>query len=209
MILRSRQLLAPVLGGIARFAGALTLEAGRVAMAPQPGDSVPSGSPRVVLDKYCVTCHNVRAKTAGLLLDQLDVEHVGRDPATWEKVVRKLRGGTMPPAGRPRPDKPTLTGLITSLESALDQAGAATENPGRPLIHRLNRVEYTNAIRDLLALEVDGPALLPPDTSGFGFDNVADVLSMSPGLVERYMGAARKISRAAVGDATIRTDVKR
>ena len=159
--------------------------------------------PRALLDQYCVTCHNERLQTAGLLLDQSDVERIDADGATWEKVARKLRSGAMPPAGRPRPDAEALDAFVTHLESELDRAAAAHPNPGRPPDHRLNRFEYGNAVRDLLALEIDPEALLPADESDHGLDNIAEVLSMSSTLLERYLLAARKISRLAVGDPTI------
>ena len=172
----------------------------------QTAASATSGaSHQAVIDRYCVTCHNGRLKTAGLMLDAADVEHARRDPAVWEKVVRKLRTGLMPPDGRPRPDAATYTSLVSYLEAALDQASAAAPNPGWPAeVHRLNRAEYTNAIRDLLGLEVDGRALLPADDAGYGFDNIGDVLTVSPGLMSRYMSAAAKISRRGVGDPTLR-----
>ena len=159
---------------------------------------------RNVLDRYCVACHNARLLTAGLNLESLDPGLIGDDAHTWENVLRKLRTRLMPPSPRPRPDSDTYTSLVSYLEEALDHAAATRPNPGRPAVHRLNRAEYTNAIRDLLALEVDGRALLPPDESGYGFDNVGDVLSVSPGLLERYLLAAAKISRQAVGDETLR-----
>jgi len=151
------------------------------------------------MDRYCVTCHNERLRTAGLTLDRMNLDDPTQDAATWEKVIRKLRTEAMPPAGLPRPDKAGYDSFATYLETALDSAAAARPNPGRPGLHRLNRTEYANAIRDLLALEIDGEALLPPDESTYGFDNIADVLSVSPLLLERYMSAARKISRLAVG----------
>ena len=157
---------------------------------------------RELLDRYCVTCHSERLRTGGLQLDRVDVGHVGEAAEIWEKVVRKLRAGQMPPAGRPRPVQAAYDGLAAWLETELDRAADARPNPGRPVVRRLNRLEYANAIRDLLALEVDSRALLPTDESGYGFDNVGDVLSFSPGLLERYMSAARKISRLAVGDPT-------
>ena len=139
------------------------------------------------------------------MLDKLDVEKVNEDAQVWEKVIRKLRTGAMPPAGMPRPDKAAYDSLASYLETALDSAAAAKPNPGPPVaVHRLNRAEYTNAIRDLLALEIDGESLLPADESGSGFDNSADVLSVSPMLMERYLIAARQISRLALGDPTIR-----
>jgi hypothetical protein len=158
------------------------------------------GSQRALLDTYCVTCHNERMKTANLLLDKIDVAHVNADPETWEKVVRKLRAGTMPPVGRSRPDRAAQEGFTSWLETELDRAAAAQPNPGRPSIHRLNRTEYTNAVRDLLSLDIDGSSLLPADdTDEHGFDNSADVLSLSPALLERYMSASEQISRLAVG----------
>ena len=168
-------------------------------------DLVPSHTPsyRAVLDQYCVTCHNERARTAELLLDTADVENIGEGPELWEKVVKKLRTGAMPPAGMPRPDESTYESLATYLEAALDRAAAANPNPGRPVLHRLNRVEYTNAVRDLLAVDIDGETLLPADDSRYGFDNIGDVLTVSPLLMERYLAAARKISRLAVGDPDV------
>ena len=160
------------------------------------------------LDRYCVTCHNERLKTGGLLLDQADRVNVGADAETWEKVVRRLRAGTMPPQGSPRPDRATYDALIGWLEPALDRAVADHPAPGRPLLHRVNRVEYANAVRDLLALDVDAASLLPPDDAGFGgFDNIADVLGVSPLLQERYLVAAQKISAAAVGAPELATPV--
>ena len=170
----------------------------------QGSGAATSYSPRAVLDRYCVTCHNARLETGGLALDTIDPTRVADAPEIWEKVVRKLRTGLMPPSSRRRPDAETYASMVSYFETALDRAAAAAPNPGRPAVHRLNRAEYTNAIRDLLALEVDGRALLPPDESGFGFDNIGDVLSVSPGLLERYLLAASKISRRAVGDPTLR-----
>jgi len=170
------------------------------AQTSSPTVSTASAGPRALLDQYCVTCHNERLATAGLRLDESDVEHVGAGAETWEKVVRKLRSGEMPPSGRRRPDTPTLDAFVTWLETELDREATAHPNPGRPADHRLNQFEYGNAIRDLLALEIDAASLLPADESDHGFDNIAEVLSMSPTLLERYMFAARKVSRLAVGD---------
>jgi len=155
---------------------------------------------RAVLDKYCVTCHNNKAKTAGVALDELDVARVPENAEVWEKVIRRVRVGMMPPQGVPHPDDVTRRELVTWLQTTLDRAATAKPNPGRPLAHRLNRAEYANAIRDLLALEVDSAALLPPDDAAYGFDNIADVLGASPVLLERYLSAAGKISALAVGD---------
>src|SRR5262245_19470965 len=160
----------------------------------------PAAPYRALLDQYCVTCHNERAKTAGLMLDKMDVERVADNAETWEKVIRKLRGGMMPPTGRPRPASDDVYKLISWLETSLDQAGAAKPNPGRASIHRLNRTEYGNAIRDLLSLEIDVTDLLPADDESSGFDNIADVLKLSPSLLEQYLAASRKISSLAVGN---------
>ena len=158
---------------------------------------------RAFLDRHCVACHNERLRTANLLLDEADVAHIGAGAEIWEKVVGKLRSGAMPPAGRRRPEPAALDSFVTWLETELDSYAAAHPNPGRVADHRLNRFEYGNAIRDLLALEIDTDELLPADESDQGFDNIAEVLSMSPTLLGRYMFAARRISQLAVGDPTI------
>lgn len=169
-------------------------------VASPPGDTDPHST---VIRRYCVGCHNERLLTGNLALDSLDISEVSHNPEVWEKVAQKLRTRTMPPAGRPRPDAETYDAVATYLEASLDQAWQARPNAGRPALHRLNRAEYTNAVRDLLALEVDGRALLPADESGFGFDNIGDVLAVSPVLLERYILAAAKISRWAVGDPSL------
>jgi Protein of unknown function (DUF1592)/Protein of unknown function (DUF1588)/Protein of unknown function (DUF1587)/Protein of unknown function (DUF1585)/Protein of unknown function (DUF1595)/Cytochrome C oxidase, cbb3-type, subunit III len=156
---------------------------------------------RAVLNRYCVTCHNEKLKTAGLTLDKMDVANVPAGAEVWEKVIRKLRTRAMPPAGAPRPDPATYDALAAYLETSIDRAAAAKLNPGTPTLHRLNRTEYANSIRDLLAVEVDPATLLPRDDAGYGFDNNGDVLSVSPALMERYLAAARKISRLALGNA--------
>src|SRR5262249_37862929 len=155
---------------------------------------------RALITKYCVGCHNQRLHVASLTLDTMDLAHVEAHPDVWEKVVRKLRARAMPPVGSPRPEVAAYDGLASWLEGALDRAAAARPDPGSPAaVHRLNRAEYTNAIRDLLAVDIDGAALLPVDDAGYGFDNIGDVLSVSPGLLDRYMAAAQKIARMAVG----------
>src|SRR5712691_10366520 len=163
----------------------------------------PASSTRELLDRYCVTCHNEKLKTANLLLDKMNVGNVSDAAPSWEKVVRKLRAGLMPPAGLPRPDSAGYESLAGYIETALDRAALAKPNPGRPTLHRLNRTEYANAIRDLLVLEIDVAELLPADDIGYGFDNIGDVLTVSPLLLERYLSAAGKISRLAVGDTTM------
>ena len=185
---------------------ALALAAGsggaRPALAGEPaGQPDPSGGwQRELLDRYCVTCHNGRMRTAGLALDEHDVAAVGAAPAVWETVVRKLRAGAMPPAPRPRPDVATYDRFVGWLETELDRHAAANPDPGRTeAFHRLNRTEYHHAVRDLLDLEIDVAELLPADGASYGFDNIAGVLGVSPTLLERYLAAARKIARVAVG----------
>ncbi len=162
----------------------------------------PGAVPRALLDKYCVTCHNDRAKTGGLVLEKIDLGNVPANAEIWEKVILKLRLGAMPPAGMPKPSQPDVSAFLTALETSLDRAYAANPTPGRATLHRLNRTEYANSVRDLLALEVDASSLLPPDDESYGFDNNADVLGVSPVLLERYVSASRKVSRMAVGDPT-------
>ncbi len=156
-----------------------------------------------LLDKYCVTCHSEKLRTGGLSLQAATLGDVSKDAETWEKVIRKLRVGAMPPQGMPRPDKPALDGFATFIETSLDRAAAAKPNPGRATMHRLNRTEYANAVRDLLGLEIDSTALLPPDDESSGFDNIADVLRVSPSLMERYLSASWNISRLALGNTSI------
>jgi len=159
---------------------------------------------RALLERYCAGCHNDRLKTAGLSLNPAPVDAVPAHAAIWEKVIKKLRAGTMPPDGRPRPDRATVSALVTSLEATLDQAYARQPDPGRTeTFHRLNRTEYRNAVRDLLALDVDVSDLLPADDVSYGFDNIAGVLGVSPVLLERYTTAAQKISRVAIGSRSI------
>ena len=177
----------------------------RAAAAQQTSNS-PPGSPShgAVIDQYCVTCHNDRLRTAGVVLAGLDLSNVSADAETWERVVRKLRTREMPPAGQSRPEEATYDALTRQITTALDRAADAAPDPGRGPLHRLNRTEYANVIRDLLALEFDVSRLLPPDDSSYGFDNVADALTVSPLLMEQYLAAAQKISRAAVGSLAIR-----
>ena len=179
---------------------------GRLPTANQAPAS--AGSPAGLIRTYCLTCHNEKLKTAGLVLDTLDSEGLPIDPAIGEKVLWKLRTDAMPPARQRRPDLATRAAFVSRLETALDRAAAADPNPGRPAaLHRLNRAEYVNAVRDLLALDIDGGALLPPDDTGYGFDNNADVLSLSPSLLDRYLLAAEKIGQLAVGNPRMRPDV--
>src|SRR5579862_4221668 len=167
----------------------------------QSAQSTPA--PKAVIDQYCVGCHNAKLKTGNLELDKLDLARLGEHAETGEKVVRKLRAGMMPPTGMPRPDASTREALITWMEKELDRS-AVTHLPA-PGLHRLNRTEYTNAIRDVLGLEVDATKFLPPDDSTSGFDNIAGALTLSPALMEAYLSAAGKISRLALGDVSAPT----
>jgi cytochrome c551/c552 len=157
-----------------------------------------------LLQKYCVGCHNNRLKTADVSLQGLDPANVADKGELLERVLRKIKTGQMPPAGLPHPDAAVKAGFIQALEGALDAESAAHPNPGRPAIHRLNRAEYSNAVRDVFDLDINAAALLPGDDSGYGFDNIGDVLSVSPALLDRYLSVARKISRLAIGDPTIK-----
>ena len=163
-------------------------------------NSTPAGT-QGVLDKYCVTCHNQRLRTAGLVLEGMDDANPAAHADVWEKVIAKLRAKSMPPAGRPRPDAVTYHAIASSLEAAIDRAWAANPNPGRiGAVHRLNRVEYNNAIRDLFALDIDVTTKLPGDETADGsFDNFADVLSISTAHLERYLSVGRQVTRLAVG----------
>ena len=177
---------------ICATAGAGRPAAGQAGAAPD--------SHRQLLDRYCVTCHNDRLETGGLSLQRSDLTNVAADAAVWEKVVAKLRAGAMPPQPRPRPEPAAYDGFRTWLETELDRAAAAELRPGRTeALHRLSRAEYRNVVRDLLDLDVDVSDLLPADDTSYGFDNIAGVLGVSPTLMERYLAAARKISRLAVG----------
>jgi mono/diheme cytochrome c family protein len=171
-----------------------------VRLKPDTTSTTPA---RALVSKYCVTCHNERLKTGNLLLDQVD-DTIGNASDTWEKVVVQLRGRSMPPVNMPRPDNATYDAVASWLENELDRAAAARPNPGRPAgLHRLNRTEYANAVRDLLGVEVDPTAMLPPDAQAHGFDTNADALSVEPALLDRYLTAGAKIARLAVGDPTI------
>lgn len=174
------------------LSAALLAYAGRARGAASP-------APRAVVDQFCVSCHDAATAKGGLNLSPPDLDDVGRHPQVWEKVVRRLRGRQMPPSGRKRPDEDTYAAMIGQLETALDRTAARRPNPGRSdTIRRLTRTEYQNAIRDLLALDFDVTSLLPADDAGHGFDNVT-VGDLSPTLLERYITAAQKISRLAVG----------
>jgi len=170
--------------------------------------TAPVSAQKAFLTQYCEGCHNDKVKAGGLLLDTMDVAHVGVNAETWERVVRKLRAGMMPPSGAKHPDRSTTEGFVAWLENELDRSAAARPDFGSTGLHRLNRVEYANVIHDLLALDVDVSALLPPDDSSFGFDNMASSLGVSSSLLEAYLAAASKISRIAIGDTTVAPNQK-
>ena len=161
---------------------------------------LPVASQRALLDQYCSACHNDKLKSGGLTLTRLNLEHIDQSAQLAEKVIRKVRAGLMPPAGLPRPDTEKLNALASALEDGIDRSAAAHPNPGRPSLHRLNRFEYANSVRDLLGLEIDPAFFLPADDSSHGFDNMAEVLNVSPTLMEGYIKAAGRISRLAIGD---------
>jgi hypothetical protein len=159
-----------------------------------------------MLNQYCVTCHNTRTKAGGLTIDPADLAQADAHAEVWEKVVRKLQTGMMPPSGSPRPSRTAMDAFVSGVQAQIDRGAATRPYAGAPALHRLNRAEYGNAVRDLLALDIDAASLLPPDDSAAGFDNIADVLGVSPALIEGYATAAAKISRLAVGDASIGLD---
>jgi hypothetical protein len=186
----------------AGLAAVLVVAAGT--RGPMAAQSVPAAAAgpapqRALLDKYCVTCHNDRVKTANLSLQNADLARVAEHAEVWEKVVRKMRAGVMPPPDMPRPPQAEYEGLRDWLENEIDRAAAVRPAPGAVVLHRLNRTEYANAIRDLLNLQVDVTALLPPDDSANGFDNIAGSLTISPTLLESYASAAARVARMAVG----------
>ena len=214
----SRRRLPGPKGGLALAAGvfvasvAMTISyaaAPQAAAVPPPGFQGPLGdiaTQQQTLQIYCVTCHSQRLKTAatasGVVFDTADPSNVAANPDLWERALRRLHTRTMPPEGARRPDEATYHALTSWLEDQLDRSAVAHPHPGRPALHRLNRAEYANAVHDLLALDVDGAALLPADDSAYGFDNISDVLGLSPSLQERYLSAAETVSALAVGDIT-------
>jgi mono/diheme cytochrome c family protein len=164
---------------------------------------------RALIEENCVVCHNQKSKTAGVSLQGLNFNSVGDNAELWEKVLRKVRTGQMPPPGAPRLEAPDMASFVNWLEGALDRAARLNPNPGRPAIHRLNRAEYSNAIRDLLAVDIKPGAALPVDDSGYGFDNIGEVLTISPALLEKYISVASKVSRLAVGDPGVKPSEER
>ena len=199
--------LAPIASGVV-LAAAVT-DAKRPA-APAPATAAPATAPddasryKALLTRYCVSCHNTSRATAGLAFNSLDLNKVDQNAPTMEKVVRKLRGRMMPPPGLPRPDEATTDAFVAWMEAHLDQAAAKAPDPGRVMLHRLNRTEYANAVRDLLHIDVSPAALLPQDDTSDGFDNIADVLQVSPVFLDQYISAARSVAIQAVGDPKLK-----
>jgi hypothetical protein len=176
---------------------------GALAAGCQPSVEERAATAKEVIDRYCTDCHNEAERTGELTLERVALTDVGAHAEVWEAVVRKLRGRMMPPAGEPLPEAVAADELVAYLEEQLDLAAATNPNPGRKSLHRLNRTEYGNAIRDLLALDIDASAYLPNDSEAYGFDNIADVLGTDPSLMDRYLSAAWKITSAAMGDTDI------
>ena len=197
--LRAALVVVVGIAGIGLSDGATWAVAGEATQA-----SAAAASQRAVVEQYCVTCHNERMRAGQLSLDALAMADVGEDAEVWERVIQKLRGGMMPPPGAPRPDTATYRGLVSWLETSLDRAADAHPNPGRTeTLHRLNRAEYQNAVRDFLDFEIDVTELLPADDASYGFDNMAGVLKLNQSVLERYLSAAAKVTRAAIGDRSV------
>src|ERR1700681_2982372 len=207
--MRSQAKRAPIfallIGGSIAISGSIAVALFRAGTPPRQTQREPAPAtfpaPQAVLDRYCVTCHNQKLRTAGLALDGLDAAKPGAQPEVWERVIAKLRAGSMPPPGIPRPDAAAYRAVASSLENEIDRAWAASPNPGRiNAVHRLNRAEYNHAIRDLFALDLDVKPLLPGDETADGsFDNFGDVLSISTAHLERYLSVARQVTRLATG----------
>ncbi len=193
---------------VAVAAGALTA-APQQAVKPAPVAANPTADPnRALVNRYCVTCHNQKLRTAKLAFDTVDLAHPEKDALTWERAIRKLRGGMMPPPGAPRPPVEAVASFATYLEDSLDKASAANFNPGSVRIHRLNRAEYTNAMRDLFGIDVDAAALLASDDISDGFDNIAQALKVSPSFLDQYIMAARAVAKQAIGTPLTDKEVK-
>ena len=183
----------------------LTVPARRVP-AQSPVSPADPSQPKALINQYCAVCHNAKLKSGGVSLADLDLSDIAANSATLEKMLRKVHSGEMPPPGMPRPSAEVARAFTHWLTDQLDSSAATHPNPGRPVIHRLNRAEYSNAIRDLLALDIKPGAMLPPDDTGYGFDNIGEVLSLAPVLIERYMSVARTVARLAVGDQAIKPE---
>src|SRR5690349_20128947 len=207
-ITRQAAFLAGVLAltGAASFQFSATAEPAQVAAnAPATAPVVIDASPLTTSDRkhmlmqYCTACHNDKLKTAGMSVVPLDADNLQANQATWEKFLRRLSLGEMPPRGMQRPPKEQIADFTGWLSTSLDKLGAAHPDPGRATLRRMNRAEYANAVRDLLALDVDVSKSLPVDDTGYGFDNIADILTVSPTLMDRYVNTAGKVARMATG----------
>ena len=199
--------VSPLAAGAAFVIAVLSSSSGTLGAVEQaqPASVPATSSPqRALIDGYCVGCHNQRTKTAGIMFDTMDLARPSDDAEVWEKAVRKLRGGMMPPPGARRPERTHVEAFVSWLETSLDEAAAAHPNPGRVALHRLNRAEYANAIEDLFGLRIDAAALLPKDDEADGFDNVASVLTVSPSFLDQYISAARVVSNRALGNPSAR-----
>jgi hypothetical protein len=191
-----------VMQAVTSKAGALGAAAAAALLVAgcQPSEEALVAEYSATIESYCTDCHNDVERVADMSLEEADLAHVTADPALWEKVIVKLRGRLMPPPGGPRPEADSVDSFVTFLETRLDAAAELDPSPGRTGIHRLNRTEYGNAVRDLLALDIDPAEYLPADDEGYGFDNIADILRVSPSLLEQYLAASTKIAALAVGD---------
>ncbi|MBI1760995.1 MAG: DUF1592 domain-containing protein [Acidobacteria bacterium] len=200
------------LGIVILFGVGLTVLFGNVVSQAQRAgmtDLAAQKAQKELVEDYCVSCHNQKSKAASLVLEGLDFDRVASNAEVWEKVLRKVRTGQMPPAKAPKPDAHESAAFVSWLEGALDRAARVNPNPGRPAMHRLNRSEYSNAIRDLLAVDIKPGQALPVDDSGYGFDNIGEVLTLSPALLEKYLSVARRVSRLAVGDSKLKPTEER
>ena len=165
-------------------------------------------SRKALLDQYCVTCHNVDDRVAGIAFDTMDLSRVAKDGDVWEKAIKKLKGGMMPPPGAKQPDRTTALGFASWLETSLDAAATAAPNPGSVALHRLNRAEYAASIKELFTIDVDAAALLPPDDTSNGFDNIANVLKVSPSFLDQYINASRTVTLQAIGQPPVMTPAR-
>ncbi len=186
----------------------LIIGAMAVAAFAQPKPAAAVDPNQQLINQYCVGCHNQKLKTANLMLDKLDLAHPDKDAVKWERAIRKLRGGMMPPPGMPRPPAARVNALATYLETSLDKSGTGNLNTGNVRIHRLNRTEYANAARDLFGIEVDAAKLLPSDDINGGFDNIAEVLKVSPSFLDQYIMAARAVVKQAIGTPVSQKETK-
>ncbi|MGH9752582.1 MAG: DUF1587 domain-containing protein, partial [Blastocatellia bacterium] len=199
----------PLQLGLILIAGIVAIYYASASSQAQRANTVNLSAQRTLIAEHCVACHNQKSRTANVALEGLDFNRVGEHAEIWEKVLRKVRTGQMPPPKAPKPAASEVAAFVGWLEGALDRAAELNPNPGRPAVHRLNRAEYSNAIRDLLALDIKPGAALPVDDSGHGFDNIGEVLTLSPALLEKYLSVARRVSRLAVGDLTIKPSEER